>query len=38
MAELLIADVPLFDVHVQLWMLLAASIVLVWFLCVWATR
>jgi hypothetical protein len=38
MAEWLIADVPLLGVHLQLWMLLVTSVVLVWFVYVWATR
>jgi hypothetical protein len=35
MAQWLIADVSLFDVHVQLWMLLVAGFFLSWFLFVW---
>jgi hypothetical protein len=38
MGQWLIADVSLFDVHLQLWMLLVTGIVLLWFLYVWATR
>jgi len=38
MREWLIADVSLFDVHLQLWMLLVTGAVLVWFVYVWATR
>ena len=34
----LITDLSVSDVHVQLWMLLVTSIVLLWFLYVWATR
>jgi hypothetical protein len=38
MGEWLIADISLLDVHFQLWMLLATSFVLLWFLYVWTTR
>jgi hypothetical protein len=38
MAEWLMADLSLFDVHLQLWMLLVTSVLLVWFVYVWATR
>jgi hypothetical protein len=38
MGEWLIADVSFLDVHLQLWMLLAAAIVLVWGVYAWATR
>ena len=38
MAEWLIADVPLFNIHVQLWMLLVSGVVLIWFLYGWVTR
>jgi hypothetical protein len=38
MAEWLIADVSLLDVHLQLWMLLVTGILLLWFTYVWATR
>jgi hypothetical protein len=38
MPQWLIADISLLDVHVQLWMLLAAGIMLLWFVYVWATR
>ncbi len=38
MAEWLIADVPLFDIHLQVWMLLVAGVVLTWFVYVWVTR
>jgi hypothetical protein len=38
MGQWLIADVAFFDTHLQLWMLLVAGIVLLWFLYVWATR
>jgi hypothetical protein len=38
MGRWLIADVSFFDVHLQLWMLLASGIILFWFAYVWATR
>ena len=38
MGQWLIADLSLFDVHLQLWMLLATGIMLLWFVYVWATR
>ena len=38
MGQWLIADLSVYDVHVQLWMLLVIGIVLLWFLYVWATR
>ena len=38
MAEWLIADVPLFDIHLQVWMLLVAGVLLIWFVYVWVTR
>jgi hypothetical protein len=38
MGQWLIADLSVFDVHVQLWMLLVTGILLLWFLYVWATR
>ena len=38
MGQWLIADISLLDVHLQLWMLLVAGIILFWFLYVWATR
>jgi hypothetical protein len=38
MGQWLIADVPFLDIHLQLWMLLVAGVVLLWFLYVWATR
>jgi hypothetical protein len=38
MGQWLIADVSLFDVHLQLWMLLTTGIMLLWFIYVWATR
>jgi hypothetical protein len=34
----LITDIPLFDVHLQLWMLLITGVILFWFAYVWATR
>ena len=37
-AEWLIADVPLSNIHVQLWMLLVSGVVLIWFLYGWVTR
>ena len=37
-AEWLIADVPLFNIHVQLWMLLVSGAGLIWFLNAWMTR
>jgi hypothetical protein len=38
MGEWLIADVSLWDVHIQLWMLLVTGVVSLWLLYVWATR
>jgi hypothetical protein len=38
MGEWLIADVPLFNVHLQLWMLLVTGFILLWFAHVWTTR
>ena len=38
MGQWLVADLSLFDVHFQLWMVLLTVIVLLWFLYVWATR
>ena len=38
MAEWLIADVSVLDVHFQLWMLLVLGILLCWFIFVRATR
>ena len=38
MAEWLIADVSLFDVHLQLWMLLVTSALVLWFFYVWVMR
>lgn len=38
MSRWLISDVPLLDVHLQLWMVLVTGIFLLWFLYVWATR
>ena len=38
MGECLIADVSLFDVHFQAWMLVVLGIPLCWFIAVWATR
>jgi hypothetical protein len=38
MGEWLIADVPLFNVHLQLWMLLVTGFIVLWFVYVWATR
>jgi hypothetical protein len=38
MGEWLIADVPLFNVHLQLWMLLVTAFILLWLAYVWATR
>ena len=38
MGQWLIADVSVSDVHLQLWMLLVAGVILFWFLYVWATR
>ena len=38
MAQWLIADISLLDVHVQLWMLLVTGIMLLWFIYVWVTR
>ena len=38
MGQWLIADVSLFDVHLQLWMLLVAGVLKCWFGIIWATR
>ena len=38
MAQWLIADLSVADVHFQPWMLLVTGIVVFWFLYVWATR
>jgi hypothetical protein len=38
MAQWLIADISLSDVHMQLWMLLVTGLILLWFVYVWATR
>jgi hypothetical protein len=38
MGQWLIADVSFLEIHLQLWMLLVAGVVLLWFLYVWATR
>ena len=38
MAQWLIADISLLDVHLQVWMLLVIGIMLLWFVYVWATR
>jgi hypothetical protein len=38
MGQWLIADLSFFDIHFQLWMLLFAAFVIVWFFYVWATR
>ncbi len=38
MAEWLTADVPLFDIHLQVWMLLVTGVMLIWFIYVWVTR
>ena len=38
MGQWLIADVSLFGVHVQFWMLLVTAAFLLWFIYVWATR
>ena len=38
MGQWLIADVSLFDILLQLWMLFATGIILLWFIYVWATR
>jgi hypothetical protein len=38
MGQWLIADLSVFDVHFQAWMLLVTGIVSLWFLYVWATR
>ena len=37
MAQWLIADISLLDVHAHLWMLLVTGIISIWFLYVWAT-
>jgi hypothetical protein len=38
MGQWLITDISLSDIHMQLWMLLVAGIILSWFVYVWATR
>ena len=38
MGQWLIADLSVSDVHFQLWMLLVATFILLWFVYVWATR
>jgi len=38
MAEWLIADITLRGVHLQVWTLLVAGFMVVWFLYAWATR
>jgi len=38
MRDLLVADLSVMDVHFQLWMVLVAAILLIWFAFVWATR
>jgi hypothetical protein len=38
MAQWLMADLSLSDVHFQLWMLLVAMFMLFWFVYVWTTR
>ena len=38
MGQWLIADLSVSDVHFQLWMLLVATVILLWFVYVWATR
>ena len=38
MAEWRIADVPVFDAHLQVWMLLVAGVLLCWLGYVWPTR
>jgi hypothetical protein len=38
MGQWLIADVSFLEVHVHLWMVLVATVVLLWFFYVWATR
>jgi hypothetical protein len=38
MGQWLIADVSIFDVHLQLWMVLVGGILLLWFIWAWVTR
>jgi hypothetical protein len=38
MAQWLIADISLLDVHLQLWMLLVVTFMLLWIVDVWVTR
>jgi hypothetical protein len=38
MGQWLITDLSVSDVHFQLWMLLVATFILIWFVYVWATR
>ena len=38
MGQWLIADISFSDIHVQLWMVLVVSILLLWFIVIWATR
>ena len=38
MGEWLIAGVSIFDVHLQLWMLLVTGVVVLWCVYAWATR
>jgi len=38
MGQWLAADLSVMDVHFQVWMVLVAVILLVWFAFVWATR
>jgi hypothetical protein len=38
MGQWLIADLSVSDVHLPLWMLLVAGIILFWFVYVWTTR
>ncbi len=38
MGQWLIADLSFFDIHFQLWMLLFAGLVLLWFLYTWTMQ
>jgi hypothetical protein len=38
MRQWLITDLSVSDIHFQLWMLLVATLILLWFVYVWATR
>jgi hypothetical protein len=38
MGQWLITDLSVLDIHLPLWMLLVATLILLWFVYVWATR